>query len=120
MGRSPAPWTSTCCKLPARLNAATDEHYFALTIAADRIHLHACQVVSHTLFRPNDPASLAAEVFDQAGNPVDIYWIPHSAFIEDGRSFFSFAIFGKLSAGTNYLKISSPSGKPGPYLLTIL
>lgn len=103
---------------PARLDSAADEHYFVLTIDADE-YLYMDAVVGHTLFRPNDPASLAAEVFDQDGNPVDIYQIPHSAYIEDGRSFVSFAILGKLSAGTNYLRIWSPSGKPGPYLLTI-
>ena len=103
---------------PVRLAEADDEHYFAIGLSID-FYVNISAVVSHRMLAPNTRASLAAEILDQDGNPVDINLIPHSSYIAAGFGSTSFSILDELSAGTHYLRIWSPSGEPGEYLLLL-
>ncbi len=105
--------------IPGRVRTATDAHYYSLFVGSDtQVYIEA-DVGPNPMFSPEQPVSLAAQILDVHGNELDIYQIPHSAYIEDGRSFISFSINGKLPVGTHYLKIWSPSGGTGPYMLLV-
>ena len=104
---------------PGRVDSSGDVHYYSLTIDHETQVYVEADVGPNPMFSPEEPVSLAAQFLDEHGNELDIYYVPHSAYIEDGRSFASFSFNGKIPAGTSYLRIWSPTGGTGPYMLLV-
>ena len=93
--------------VPGRLSAAREDEYFRLTLLEDT---HVSILGYHYI----STMDLAITRLDEDGNEFEVYTHPGHPL---GR--FSFRVTERLSAGTHYFRISSPTNDTGAYLLQV-
>ena len=97
-----------------RISSAGDTDYFSLTLEEETY------IYGYALAFGGDPLPLTPTIFDSSNTAVDdLYVIPHEVWADNGIRKASFSVWGKLDAGTYYIKIAPSSGDTGRYLLQI-
>ncbi len=97
-----------------RISSPGNTDYFSLTLEEETY------IYGYALAFGGDPLPLTPTIFDSSNTAVDdLYVIPHEVWAGNGAREVSFSVWGKLDAGTYYIKIAPSSGDTGRYLLQI-
>ena len=97
-----------------RISSPGNTDYFSLTLEEETY------IYGYALAFGGDPLPLTPTIFDSSNTAVDdLYVIPHEVWADNGAREVSFSVWGKLDAGTYYIKIAPSSGDTGRYLLQI-
>ena len=97
-----------------RISSPGNTDYFSLTLEEETY------IYGYALAFGGDPLPLTPTIFDSSNTAVDdLYVIPHEVWADNGIRKASFSVWGKLDAGTYYIKIAPSSGDTGRYLLQI-
>ena len=93
------------------ISTTTDEDYFQITLEADTYIIAESRV--------DGSLSLTPTAYDSTQVEMDMYVIPHEAFPATLPG-LGFQMFGKLSAGTSYIRIAASSEATGAYAFTVV
>ena len=97
-----------------RISSPGNTDYFSLTLEEETY------IYGYALAFGGDPLPLTPTIFDSSNTAVDdLYVIPHEVWADNGTREVSFSVWGKLDAGTYYIKIAPSPGDTGRYLLQI-
>ena len=94
-----------------RISSSSDRDYFSLTLSEDTyVYLYAVSLGS--------ALPLTATVLDDTNTAVSLTQvIPHAVWAANGRSEVSFAMWGKLEAGTNHIRVQRSGTSNQAYLI---
>ncbi len=126
-GDSIAAATPVVARRPAtgQIDSATDVDYFRFALTEETaVRFYAATLLIAEIFDdrlPFDEIDLEADVVDADDNAVNavIHSTGQESHDEDGHPHLAFTTRAILPAGAHYLKVSSPSGETGTYLLNI-
>ena len=96
-----------------RLQSASDEDYFRLTLRETTYAVILAQSHDHA-------TALTPTLYDSDGNDLDVYWGTGPQWRSANREDIAFWTRRRMDPGTYYIRVSSDGGDHGAYMIHVL